>query len=309
MLKIKFINWGTDGTNTFFIKFIKKYLDSDVELCDKNPDILFCSVFGDPINNIENIKRHNCISVFFTPESTKVNMHYRYDCYMLDYIDISLGFKYLDHQKYIRFPFWITYINIDDINIGKESLNINYLKQFTIFKHKVKFCSILSRHDRDNTRGVIFNKLNKYKKVDSAGNWKRNVKYKILDGVDNKLAWLSYYKFNICCESKIDEGYVTEKLFESLVAGCIPIYIVDNINSEIEPNIFNQDVIIKFSRDNIDEAVNRIIELDRDEKLYKQFTDQLILKEGAIEYITNIYDLLAKKLKDLLQFKNIIVNL
>lgn len=306
MLNIKFTNWGDDGTDLFFIKFIKKYLDVDVKICDKTPDILFCSVFGDPINNINNIKQHNCISIFFTPESTKVNQHYRYDDYMLDYVDIALGFKHLNHSKYIRFPFWITYIDIDGINIGKNQLNIEYLKQFRIFSHKNKFCSILSNHDRDNTRNSIFSLLNRYKKVDSAGKWKRNVIYRILDGVENKQAWLSYYKFNICCESQIDDGYITEKLFESLIAGCIPIYIVDNIDTNIEPSILNQDVIIKFSKDNIEKAFYKIVELDRDEKLYKKFIEQTILKEGAIEYITNIYDSLAKIIKELLQSKDIL---
>lgn len=303
MLKIKFINWGTDGTNIFFTKFIKKYLEVEVKLCNKNeiPDILFCSVFGDPINNIKHIKHYNCISIFFTPESTKVNNHVRYDNYMLDYVDLALGFKYLDHPKYIRFPFWITYIDIDDINIGKNELNLKYFKRFNIFNHKVNFCSILSNHDRDNTRSKIFNLLNRYKKVDSAGKWKKNVNYKIFNGVDNKLKWLSYYKFNICCESKIDEGYITEKIFESLASSCIPIYIVDNMDIDIEPDVLNQDIIIKFTKDNIDEVVKQIIRLDNDKELYTKFTDQYILQDNAEKYIKNIYNKLSNKLKCLLK--------
>lgn len=41
---------------------------------------------------------------------------------------------------------------------------------------------------------------------------------------DNKLAVLQYYKFNLCFENGIYPGYMTEKLVDALVGGCIPVY-------------------------------------------------------------------------------------
>lgn len=43
--------------------------------------------------------------------------------------------------------------------------------------------------------------------------------------ISNKIGCLSRYKFNICYENTKDlPGYVTEKIFDCFVAGCIPIY-------------------------------------------------------------------------------------
>jgi hypothetical protein len=43
--------------------------------------------------------------------------------------------------------------------------------------------------------------------------------------VDSKLSVLSQFKFSVCYENARDiSGYITEKIFDSLAAGCIPIY-------------------------------------------------------------------------------------
>jgi hypothetical protein len=43
--------------------------------------------------------------------------------------------------------------------------------------------------------------------------------------VDSKLSTLSNYKFSICFENARDiPGYITEKIFDSMAAGCVPVY-------------------------------------------------------------------------------------
>lgn len=43
--------------------------------------------------------------------------------------------------------------------------------------------------------------------------------------VDNKLETLRQYKFSICYENaQMIPGYITEKIFDSFVAGCVPVY-------------------------------------------------------------------------------------
>jgi hypothetical protein len=42
--------------------------------------------------------------------------------------------------------------------------------------------------------------------------------------VDDKMKLLQNYKFSICFENTIFGGYVTEKIFDSMFAGCIPVY-------------------------------------------------------------------------------------
>jgi len=40
----------------------------------------------------------------------------------------------------------------------------------------------------------------------------------------DKVKLLEKYKFNICFENSLTDGYVTEKLLQAKIAGCIPIY-------------------------------------------------------------------------------------
>ena len=46
----------------------------------------------------------------------------------------------------------------------------------------------------------------------------------IAPGLRAKRAVLSRYRFAICFENTVFPGYLTEKLFDCLLAGCIPVY-------------------------------------------------------------------------------------
>ena len=45
MLKLKFINWWSNGKDDFFKKFIENYMNIETVVVDNEPDILFFSVF------------------------------------------------------------------------------------------------------------------------------------------------------------------------------------------------------------------------------------------------------------------------
>ena len=194
----------------------------------------------------------------------------------------------------------MTYINLDTINIGKKNLNFNKIYQ----QCKDKFCCILSNHDEFNTRTHIFNEINNYKKVDSGGNWRRNINYRIGNRYNDKYNWIKDYKFNICSESMLVEDYITEKIFECLICGCIPIYKVNNMSDLIEPDIINQDCILKFTENNIKEVINKIKFLDNNEEEYCKFKQKNVFNENAIEKITNKYKALQKLIEVKLTEKN-----
>lgn len=57
--------------------------------------------------------------------------------------------------------------------------------------------------------------------------------------VENKINTMSQYKFSICFESQICNGYVSEKIFDSFFAFCIPIYWgAKNICDYVPKNCF-----------------------------------------------------------------------
>lgn len=56
---------------------------------------------------------------------------------------------------------------------------------------------------------------------------------------DGKLNTLSQYKFTLCFENAIFPGYITEKLFDALLADSVPIYLGDpNILESVPSNTF-----------------------------------------------------------------------
>jgi hypothetical protein len=63
-------------------------------------------------------------------------------------------------------------------------------------------------------------------KVDSYGAVLRNRELPGPDrGRDTKLATLARYKFTLAFENSIASDYVTERLFEALIAGSVPVYL------------------------------------------------------------------------------------
>ena len=318
MLKLKFINWWSNGKDDFFKKFIENYMNIETIVVDNEPDILFFSVFH-KISPHQYVKNNPSVKlkIFFTGEDTtsSYSRGSGSDHYYLNFADISLGFKNITHPNYIRFPLWLTYINIEKYNIGKSCLPFNKLQNFTANRYdELDFCSIVSNHDSSNTRTKIIELLSKYKSIHVAGGIIHYFKNKnipiVVKGagksINDKQNYLKKFKFNICSESSITDGYVTEKLFECIIGGCIPIYYCDD-NAMIEPEILNNDFIIKYNNNNIDSAVQKIKELDTNKEIYNKFIAKKPLKDNAYCEIIKYYDLLKTKLEYLFNTHSLII--
>lgn len=105
-----------------------------------------------------------------------------------------------------------------------------------ILASKTKFCNFLYSH-KVAYREAFFTQLSKYKKVDAPGRSMNN-----MPGIDSlyngdkweiKKQFLSRYKFTIAFENDIFPGYQTEKLYDAMLAGSIPIYCGDPYIDEI----------------------------------------------------------------------------
>ena len=116
----------------------------------------------------------------------------------------------------------------------------------------------------------FIDKLSEYKKVDMGGKCQNNINRK----VKNKIEFLSNYKFSIAMENSDGDGYISEKIADSFLAGTIPIYFGDYLLDEyINPKSY---ILIKGEKD-IEKKIKYIQKLDQDDNLYKE-----MLKEKAI---------------------------
>jgi hypothetical protein len=88
--------------------------------------------------------------------------------------------------------------------------------------HCVMFLS--NTRERSQRSGYLI-ELMEYIKVDSYGRWNRNRELPEDLGRETKLETISRYKFTLSFENSITKDYVSEKFFDPLIAGSVPVYL------------------------------------------------------------------------------------
>ena len=99
--------------------------------------------------------------------------------------------------------------------------------------------------------------------MDIAGKCKNNIN----NVITNKIEFLSNYKFSIAMENSDGDGYLSEKIADSFLAGTIPIYYGDYLLDEfINPKSY---ILIKGEKD-IEKKIEYIKKIDNDDNLYEK---------------------------------------
>jgi len=242
-IKIKFVDFwdGFNENENYFTKILSKNFDIEVS---NDPEFLLYSVYG-----CEHLK-FNCLKIFFTAENIVPNFN---EC------DYALGYHYIDFEsRYLRWPLYAMNEGIlslveDKINITGEEIRL-----------KDKFCNFIYSNPNGILRNELYEKLSKYKSIDSAGKYLNN--YGI--PVENKFQFQSGYKFSIAFENSLGSGYTSEKIVDAFAAKTIPIYWG---NPKIS-NEFNEGSFINIHRYNsLDEVVQLVKTIDSDKKLFDNY--------------------------------------
>ena len=101
---------------------------------------------------------------------------------------------------------------------------------------------MISNYQSYSFRIKFIKELSKYKKIDIVSRKKKynNIGRQII----NKREFLSSYKFSISMENSEGDGYISEKIVDSFLAGTIPIYYGDYMVDEyINPKTY---ILINF---------------------------------------------------------------
>lgn len=157
-----------------------------------------------------------------------------------------------DDPRCIRLPYYAQVLpSMGSLIRGPEWQPESYL-------NRPRFCSFVASNPRGSFRNSFFKKLNRLKKVDSAGRHFNNFG----SSIDDKLNFLKNYRFNLAFENSQSPGYVTEKLIEPLLIGCIPIYWgAPDVAKDFNPAcMINVSDFSDFS-----EAIDYILQAERDE--------------------------------------------
>lgn len=228
-----------------------------------NPDYLIYDVFS--CDQLES-KYNNSIKIAFYTENIIPDFNYA---------DYSIGFHNINYlDRYFRkttliWKFQIKYFNI------KNKYFENIRRKVYRAKIRIKFCAaVISNYkSSDRFRINFINELSKYKNVDMGGKYKNNVGGKI----KNKINFLSDYKFSIAMENSEGQGYVSEKILDSFLAGTIPIYYGGyTIDEFINPKSF---ILIKNEND-MQKKIEYIKKIDNDEILYKSMLNEKLFNDN-----------------------------
>lgn len=287
---VHFYNWWEPlNEQEWFTKFFQSR-----GLIYKNTKLNLCSVFGDRL--ILDFVPHP--KIFFTGENVK-NYCPEYADHYLSTSDLSLGMEFFENDKYLRFPLWIRYIVPPEARSTDIDMICQRLRNPTI-DNKNKFLSIISRHDSNGLKSQIYNALNCIGTIYCPSQFNHNDNTLVELFQDNKVNYLKQFFFNACPENTNCYGYVTEKLFESILAGCIPIYW--GSCGDPEKYVLNNDAIIHWNKDGDNtDNINLIYNLFSNKDLLIKFASQPRLSNTANEYINDTISDFECRIRKMLQ--------
>lgn len=155
--------------------------------------------------------------------------------------------------------------------------------------------SLIARHDMEGVRGILSDALSSVAPIMYGSTFRNNTTVLKDEFADNKLEYLKLFRFNICPENSSCVGYITEKIFESIMAGCIPIYYGGA--GHVEPDILNPEAFIYYDGHNLDAVVEQVRTLCEDEDAYREFASRPPFLPGAASAIYQYMEQLEYKLR------------
>lgn len=244
--------------SNFFVNILSE--DYEVVRDDVNPDYL---IFGDRNFGNSNIDYDNkrCIKIFYTGENERP---WNYSCHY------AITFDHIDDDRHYRLPLYVIYDYDNQHRNVTNTKTVDREPSDLTKKFKDKFCSFVVKNGACEKRNYFFQRLNEYKRVDSAGPLFNNVGYILERGdgaVKAKMQFLNSYKFNLCFENSSYAGYATEKLYEAYMFGTVPIYW----GSPTIDCDFNTKAFLNWHDYQDDDAfMEAIVEVDTKPELYEQ---------------------------------------
>jgi hypothetical protein len=211
--------------------------------------------------------------------------------------DYSLSFDYDTYGgRNFRLPLWYARLawpgfeqkprRPNSHNHGYEPLIPIYplTKQRTLdMSKKDKFCAMIAGNP-EGLRVNLYNSISKYKLVDGYGNMfgrsLRNSKFDILPD----------YKFCLCPENSVYDGYVTEKLIDAYAGGTVPIY---SGTLSVDTDFHEGAYLNYMNTKDLSWFVQTIQAYDESMELYESMYNRPLLWEepslnNAMEFVRNI---------------------
>ena len=276
---------GEDCTEFMLASILSDFLNIDLQLVDiyDRPDILFVSVFAGELE-IKRVLRDSksAFRISFSGEN-RDQTHFEDGL-----LDLFLGFRCPEgiHTPCLRFPLWLADATTSFCVLKDDFL----LEDLTpdAWASRPCFASLVSSHG-GYPREELFDAFSQVGFVAAPGAFIHNANFSTEGGgstVNEKISFLSRCRYNICPENSQGDGYVTEKLFQAIVSGAVPVYWGE---SPPEPQVLNSQRILNLSpSDNVTLLMDRVERLEHDPVERAHFFASPVLVPGAQDYVSGI---------------------
>ena len=254
----------------------------------RRPDLHIVSVFG-PSGVIRNpadipVPRDGRPTVFYTGERVPAD---------LSRFDWSISFdESSDRNLYL--PLWVIWMN--RFGLGPHALVRHRARPAAgsppgslpgpapVSSGK-RGCAFIFRH-RVAAREAFFDRLAQRMEI-VAPSRSRNNSPRIRGGIFHKLAFLRHFRFNIAFENEPSPGYLTEKIVDPFMVGCVPIYLGDpHVERTFSPDAF----IHVEGESDYDHAIERILAIDGDPSRLEAMRNAAPLVDNRLpDYATHDY--------------------
>ncbi len=285
--KLRVANFFSFSSGETVFQFLMKKYDVERVALDDNPDLfIFSSSRYHPAvqvkaEDFKKLANANCIKVFVSGENV-----------VPDFKIFDYAFSFEEtNDKNFYFPNFVHHDYFEQLRTGRHDDQVKAWRNSS----KSKFCNLLSQqgsdprsHSGDALRRLFFGatplprqklaeKLMEYKRVDCPGAVLHNMRG-IGPGQEKKLGFMSRYKFTIAGERVSTPYYVTEKLPHALLVNSVPIYwgcprIAEYFNPEAFINCHDYD--------NFDQVLERVVEVDNDDDLYRKYIQAPPITENS----------------------------
>ena len=245
-------------------------------------------------------RMNNCMTFWITGEP-----HFGHEDYHLGLTDLSVGFRHeLRAPNMVRWPFWADYLptnNSDGFGYpvfyfphelfnawpsaetwARRPFGTAFINRHDSYPRKVLVEAFSSAHVQ-----LLVGSFSAPSKSHNNMPWPEEHGKQL-----TKHEFLLRHRFVIAPENSCSDGYVTEKVYEALHAGCVPIYWGCEVPPE--PDIFNPRRILFFNDTNIDNLIARAAELVSSATARTAFFGEPVLLPGASQQLSQYENALVE---------------
>jgi len=253
-IKINFLDFwkDLDKENNIFTNILKKHFD--VEISD-TPDFLFVT-YMTFAKNPYMFTEYDCVRILVSWDTLYPDFN------VFDYAISNWTIECND--RHLWYP--MAFVDINNmISIQDKHTKVPE----NILNKKDKFCDfIYSRgNEKGNWRDKAFDIFSQYKPITSVGSYRNNDPQNKKVSMATKISVQEKCKFSIAFEGIVEQGYISEKIFDAFRANSIPIYYGhnDTVNRILNPASYIN--IADYDYD-LDRVLDKVKILDEDDERY-----------------------------------------